>query len=164
MPSNSFGIELKRIRNTYGINDYCFKDIKTLQSFLGATRKSVIISGYKLQLEIDYINEKLFLLIFDKNNCLIEKKIYWDFDDIIKNETLKSVFCNQSINESVDAFLAVNLNLATASTNSYVHRNTLLYRIGKIKKLIGLDLKVFEDCVLYVNARNVFYMLKACDF
>ena len=86
------------------------------------------------------------------------------YEEIIKNETLKSVFCNPSLNESVDAFLAGNLNLTCASAKSYVHRNTLLYRIGKIKKLIGLDLKIFNDCVIYLNARNVFYMLNACDF
>lgn len=116
-----------------------------------------------MQSELIFQSEEIRKL-FSTENLIGQNYNPKNFDDIIKNETLKSVFCNQSINESVDAFLAGNLNLATASTNSYVHRNTLLYRIGKIKKLIGLDLKVFEDCVLYVNARNVFYMLKACDF
>ncbi len=83
--------------------------------------------------------------------------------DIVKNHELKKIFCNDAINESVDAFLNGGLNLTKASLNSYVHRNTLIYRIGKIKKTIGLDLKSFEDCVLYINAREIFKMLNACN-
>ena len=102
--------------------------------------------------------------LFSTDNLIGENFNAKKYDEILKSETLKSVFCNPAINESVDAFLEGNLNLTSASTRSYVHRNTLLYRIGKIKKLIGLDLKVFEDCVLYLNARNVFHRLNACDF
>lgn len=84
VPSNSFGIELKRLRNTYGKEDYFFKRIKTIQTFVSTTSKRTLCSGYKLQLEIDYLKERLYLLVFDKNNILIEKEIYWDFNDLIK--------------------------------------------------------------------------------
>lgn len=145
VPSNSFGIELKRIRNTYGINDYCFKDIKTLQSFLGATRKSVIISGYKLQLEIDYINEKLFLLIFDKNNCLIEKKIYWDFDDIIKTierklKTLAIVKFESKKTNGQNHFHYTNINYYNIKSTIVFFK---LIELGKIK--INIDLGVYRS-------------------
>ena len=112
--------------------------------------------------ELIFQSEKIRKLFATEN--LIGKNFnVKKFEDIVSNEILKNIFCNTAINESVDAFLDGNLNLTIASTKSYVHRNTLIYRIGKIKKLIGLDLKVFEDCVLYLNARSVFYMLNACD-
>lgn len=85
------------------------------------------------------------------------------YPEIITNSSLKKIFCNDAINESVDAFLNGGLNLTKASINSYVHRNTLIYRIGKIKKTIGLDLKNFEDCVIYLNAREIFRMYNACE-
>lgn len=120
------------------------------------------LQGVFMQSELIFQSEEIRNL-FSTENLIGENFNPKNFNEVINNETLKSVFCNAAINESVDAFLTGNLNLTSASTKSYVHRNTLIYRIGKIKKMIGLDLKVFEDCVLYLNARNVFYMLNACD-
>ena len=92
-----------------------------------------------------------------KTQNLINKEINFEnYEEIFKNKNLKKVLTNQSLNESVDAFVEGNLNLTIASKNSYVHRNTLIYRICKIKKLIGLDLRNFNDCVIYLNARHIF--------
>ncbi|MCI5797498.1 MAG: helix-turn-helix domain-containing protein [Firmicutes bacterium] len=114
-------------------------------------------------------NEKLIFQsaeirnLFKTENLIGKRFNAKKYSEIIKNEDLKKIFCNDSINESVDAFISGGLNLTKASVNSYVHRNTLIYRIGKVKKTIGLDLKNFEDCVLYLNAREIFKLLKACD-
>ena len=83
--------------------------------------------------------------------------------EVFQDKALLKILNHQSINESVDAFLKGNLNLTTASTHSYVHRNTLIYRIAKIKKLIGLDLRKFDDCVIYYNARLVYNLTKDCE-
>lgn len=101
--------------------------------------------------------------LFKTENLIGKQFSAKKYFEIIKDENLKKIFCNESINESVDAFLNGGLNLSKASAKSYVHRNTLIYRIGKIKKTIGLDLKNFEDCVIYLNAREIFKLLNACS-
>ena len=49
--------------------------------------------------------------------------------------------------ESLKAFFENNLNVSETSRNTFVHRNTLVYRLDKIQKLTGLDARNFEDAV-----------------
>lgn len=48
---------------------------------------------------------------------------------------------------SLKVFLNKNMNISEASKALYIHRNTLLYRMDKFKKLSGLDVTDFEDGV-----------------
>jgi carbohydrate diacid regulator len=49
--------------------------------------------------------------------------------------------------KTVKAYFAENLNLTKAAERLHIHRNTLIYRLGKIKDLTGLDPEQFEDAV-----------------
>ena len=42
----------------------------------------------------------------------------------------------------------INLNVSETSRKLFVHRNTLVYRLEKIKKLTGLDLREFEHAII----------------
>ena len=46
-------------------------------------------------------------------------------------------------------FFENNLNVSETSRKLFVHRNTLVYRLEKIKKLTGLDLREFEDAIVF---------------
>jgi carbohydrate diacid regulator len=69
---------------------------------------------------------------------------------------LEEVFKNGSI-ESLDAetmttvvkFFENNLNISETSRKLYVHRNTLVYRLDKIQKITGLDLRRFDDAIIF---------------
>ena len=75
---------------------------------------------------------------------------------------LKEVFKRGSI-ESLDQetlftiqrFFENNLNVSETSRKLFVHRNTLVYRLEKIKKLTGLDLREFEDAIVFKVALMV---------
>lgn len=75
---------------------------------------------------------------------------------------LKEVFKRGSI-ESLDAetlftiqrFFENNLNVSETSRRLFVHRNTLVYRLEKIKKLTGLDLREFDDAIVFKVALMV---------
>ena len=86
---------------------------------------------------------------------------------------LREVFKRGSI-ESLDhetlftiqRFFENNLNVSETSRKLFVHRNTLVYRLEKIKKLTGLDLREFDDAIVfkvalmvkkYLDARPVKY-------
>ena len=51
--------------------------------------------------------------------------------------------------ETVRAFFLNDLNLSTTARQLYIHRNTLIYRMDKIRKATGLDLRKFEDAVVF---------------
>lgn len=51
--------------------------------------------------------------------------------------------------ESALVFMKENLNLASASERLHIHRNTLVYRLDKIKSETGLDLRNFDEAFLF---------------
>lgn len=55
---------------------------------------------------------------------------------------------DQELLFTLQKLMEYNLNLSEAARDLFVHRNTLLYRLGKIQKLTGLDYKNFDDMVL----------------
>lgn len=81
---------------------------------------------------------------------------------------LKEVFKKGSI-ESLDhetlftiqKFFENNLNVSETSRKLFVHRNTLVYRLEKIKKLTGLDLREFDHAIVFKIALMVKKYLSA---
>ncbi len=75
---------------------------------------------------------------------------------------LKEVFKRGSV-ESLDhdtlftiqKFFENNLNVSETSRKLFVHRNTLVYRLEKIRKLTGLDLREFDDAIVFKVALMV---------
>jgi len=56
---------------------------------------------------------------------------------------------------TVQKFLENNLNVSETSRKLFVHRNTLVYRLEKIKKLTGLDLREFDHAIVFKVALMV---------
>ena len=81
---------------------------------------------------------------------------------------LKEVFKKGSI-ESLDQetlftiqkFFENNLNVSETSRKLFVHRNTLVYRLEKIRKLTGLDLREFDHAIIFKIALMVNKYLKS---
>lgn len=65
------------------------------------------------------------------------------------NPDIVSVFKDTELVECVNAFFKNNLNLSETSRIAFVHRNTLIYRIEKIAKLTGLNIRNFEDAMSF---------------
>ena len=47
--------------------------------------------------------------------------------------------------ETVQVFFRNDLNLSTTARELFIHRNTLIYRLDKIRKMTGFDLRKFQD-------------------
>lgn len=56
---------------------------------------------------------------------------------------------NGELGTTIEEFFRNNLNLTDTAAKLYIHRNTLLYRLDKIYKCTGFDLKRFEDSWLF---------------
>lgn len=48
-----------------------------------------------------------------------------------------------------------SLNVSETSRQLYIHRNTLVYRLDKIQKMTGLDLRIFDDAITFKIALMV---------
>lgn len=60
-----------------------------------------------------------------------------------------SVMKDKELVECINAFFKNNLNISETSRNAFLHRNTLLYRIEKIYKVTGLNIRNFEDAMSF---------------
>nr|WP_304214433.1 sugar diacid recognition domain-containing protein [Fredinandcohnia onubensis] len=54
---------------------------------------------------------------------------------------------NEELQETLKIFLNNNLNIKSTSDEMHIHRNTLIYRLDKIKELWGLDPRNFNDAI-----------------
>ncbi len=105
--------------------------------------------------------KKIFKL---KENILYYKKlteyvVLGTIDKEAKSELIEAVFktnitdssntFNQEILNTIEVFFNNNLNISDTSKELYIHRNTLLYRLEKINKATGYDLKNFKEAWLF---------------
>ncbi len=61
---------------------------------------------------------------------------------------------------TINKFFENNLNVSETSRQLYIHRNTLVYRLDKLQKSTGLDLRVFEDAITFKIALMVVRYMK----
>lgn len=68
-------------------------------------------------------------------------------EEVFKKCTIDSI--DNDLMFTVNKFFENSLNISETARKLFVHRNTLVYRIEKIKKLTGLDLRNFEDAIVF---------------
>jgi len=80
---------------------------------------------------------------------------------------IKEIFDNKSPDDfdeetltTINKFFENNLNVSETSRQLYIHRNTLVYRLDKLQKSTGLDLRVFEDAITFKIALMVVKYMK----
>ena len=73
--------------------------------------------------------------------------------EVFKRGSLESL--DRETLTTIHAFFDNNLNVSETSRKLFVHRNTLVYRLEKIKKLTGLDLREFEHAITFKVALMV---------
>ena len=92
-----------------------------------------------------------------KNLNEITKKFFTNFNhdeiefliDKYLSKQLVEFFSDKDYMNSINTFFKCNFNLAEASRVSFLHRNTILYRIDKIYKETGLNIRNFDDAFTF---------------
>ncbi len=62
---------------------------------------------------------------------------------------------NEEIATTIQKFFENNLNISETARQLYVHRNTLVYRLERLEKMIGLDIRRFDDAMTFKIALMV---------
>ena len=74
-------------------------------------------------------------------------------------EQLPDTFDDETLT-TINKFFENNLNVSETSRQLYVHRNTLVYRLEKLQKSTGLDIRVFDDALTFKIAMMVVSYMK----
>ena len=98
---------------------------------------------------ITYDNLGIGRLIYQLPQSLCEMFL----QEVFKKGPLESLDRDTLI--TIQAFFENNLNVSETSRKLFVHRNTLVYRLEKIRKLTGLDLREFEHAITFKVALMV---------
>ena len=77
----------------------------------------------------------------------LDEQSLGSISNILQDENVKKFLKDEELTTTVELFFKNNLNIIQTSKDAIVHRNTLVYRLEKIKKMLGLDIRKFEDAV-----------------
>ena len=98
---------------------------------------------------INYENLGIGRLIYQLPTTLCEIFL----SEVFKKNTIESL--DQETLFTINKFFENNLNVSETARKLFVHRNTLVYRLEKIKKLTGLDLRLFDHAIVFKVALMV---------
>ncbi len=131
------GTEVERLRDI----SRSFKDAQTALTIgnIFETEKTII----------DYNHLGIGRLIYQLPTTLC--KLF--LSEVFKNDLYELIDPETMI--TIKKFFENNLNVSETSRQLFVHRNTLVYRLDKIQKLTGMDLRVFDDAIHFKVAMMV---------
>lgn len=136
-----------RVRVGYGNKVNRISDIpRSYQEALLSLKVGEIF--YAQQDTISYQRLGIGRLIYQLPKSLCEmfiKEVFGDRELQIDEETL----------QTVDRFFENDLNISETARQLYVHRNTLVYRLERFEKIVGLDVRKFEDAMTFKLAMMV---------
>lgn len=106
---------------------------------------------------INYENLGIGRLIYQLPTTLCEIFL----TEVFKKNSIDSL--DQETLFTINKFFENNLNVSETSRRLFVHRNTLVYRLEKIRKLTGLDLRQFDHAIVFKVALMVRKYLSSRD-
>ncbi len=106
---------------------------------------------------INYENLGIGRLIYQLPTTLCEIFL----TEVFKKNSIDAL--DQETLFTINKFFENNLNVSETSRKLFVHRNTLVYRLEKIKKLTGLDLRQFDHAIVFKVALMVRKYLSSRD-
>ncbi len=98
---------------------------------------------------VNYENLGLGRLIYQLPTTLCQLFL----SEVFKKDSIDSL--DQETLFTIQKFFENNLNVSETSRQLYVHRNTLVYRLDKVQKITGLDLRIFDHAIIFKVAMMV---------
>lgn len=121
-----------------------FNDVKTLiKSFEHARECMMLGKKFSTKEEIFSYNQ----MIFEKIVYNMNSEIKADLMSMFKSK-LNSLDSELII--TIEEFIKSGLNTSEAARKLYVHRNTLIYRLDKIYKETGFDIRNFKEATIFI--------------
>lgn len=130
------------------VDDFC--DVS--QSFSQAVFASEMDGFNNSEHEVHSFKEFVFEKILNE----LPKSKLVEYLDLLVDLGKEDVFSDQEIVFTAEGFLDNDLNVSEASRKLFLHRNTLIYRLDKIERSTGLDIRKFSDALTFklINLLN----------
>ena len=115
------------------------------------TSFSQALSAYRMR---DYVNlsgnvhsykEYVFTKIIED----LPKTRRNEYLELLLDSEAEEIFTDNEMIQTAEVFLENNLNVSETSRKLFLHRNTLTYRLDKIERQTGLDIRKFSDAVTF---------------
>ncbi len=147
---------LSDVRVSYGTIS---EDIKSVSKSYKEARMALEVSKifYPLKRTIEYGNLGVGRLIYQLPVNLCQLFIKEIFGEKVPEEI------DEEMLTTVNKFFENSLNVSETSRQLFIHRNTLIYRIEKLQKVTGLDIRVFDDALTLKIALMVVNYMKYAD-
>lgn len=121
-----------------------------IKAYNGAVQALKIGNKFKIKPEIYRIKEMYLEKAIYNLSKDYSQELMVEYKDIFKG-------FNHELIQTLEEVLKCDLSLTKAAKKLYIHRNTLMYRIEKIKKETGFDIRNFKEAtflyILYMNSK-----------
>jgi len=117
----------------------------------------------KRAMEVGYIFQKsssihvFRYLLLERFLMDIPREEGMHYHQLLFNRKTAKLF-NDEMLQTIEMFFRKDLNLSDTARQLYIHRNTLVYRLDKVQRQTGLDLRKFDDAVTF----KILHELKKC--
>lgn len=106
-----------------------------------AVKSDPLFDGGKHIVSLDEYNVGRLIRELDEETCQkFVDEVMGDFQEEYEKDDYFS---------TINTFFKCNLNSSEAAREMFIHRNTLIYRLGKIKKMTGYDITNFDDAFIF---------------
>ncbi len=119
-------------------------DIAT--SFVQAENAERICTSISAKGNVHSFREVTFIRMLEE----LPKQTVKEYLSTILNDEAKAVINDQEMSATAEEFLQSNLSISETSRKMYLHRNTLAYRLDKIEKGTGLNIRKFSDAMTFM--------------
>jgi carbohydrate diacid regulator len=96
-------------------------------------------------------NEHVFIyrgLLIERFLADVPRELGQKYNNVLFSRKNARLFNDEMIH-TIEKFFENSLNLSETARQLYIHRNTLVYRLDKVQRMIGLDLRAFDDAVTF---------------
>lgn len=114
------------------------------ESFREARKAIDVGRTYRSESQV-FVYRKLLLERFLAD---VPKEMSLRYNAMMFNRKTARLFNDEMIH-TIEKFFEKSLNLSETARQLYIHRNTLVYRLDKVQRIIGLDLRAFDDAVTF---------------
>lgn len=142
--------------------------VQTAEIGIGESKPTLALLGESFQeakraMEVGHIfspEESIHVfhnLLLERFLMNVPREESMHYHQLLFNRRTAKLF-NDEMLQTIEMFFRKDLNLSDTARQLYIHRNTLVYRLDKVQRHTGLDLRKFDNAVTF----KILYELKKC--
>ncbi len=120
-------------------------NLAQLSESMKEARRAIDVGRMYCKDEYVFVYRKLLIERFLAD---VPREMGLRYNTMLFNRKTARLFNDEMIH-TIEKFFENSLNLSETARQLYIHRNTLVYRLDKVQRIIGLDLRAFDDAVTF---------------